>query len=69
MINITYLIPVDSISGGVEVAVKNVRDISNNKYQFNIEYIFKNKSEIYSLPQLVKSIKKIIFIKPDVLII
>jgi len=69
MINITYLIPVDSISGGVEVAVKNIRDISNNKYQFNIEYIFKNKSEIYNLPQLFKSIKKIVFIKPDVLII
>jgi glycosyltransferase involved in cell wall biosynthesis len=69
MINITYLIPVDSISGGVEVAVKNVRDISNNKYQLNIEYIFKNKSDVYSFSKLVKSIKKIVLIKPDVLII
>jgi len=69
MINITYLIPVDSISGGVEVAVKNVRDISNNKYQLNIEYIFKNKSEVNSFFKLVKSIRKIVLNKPDVLLI
>ena len=69
MINIVYLIPVDSMSGGVEVAVKSISGVANNKYLFNIEYIFKKKSEIYSLSKIFKSITRIIAIKPDVLIV
>ena len=39
MINITYLIPLDSIGGGVEVAAKGVRKISNDYFKFNVEYL------------------------------
>ena len=69
MINITYLIPLDSLGGGVEVAAKGVRNISNPNFNFNVEYICKDKSELFNLPVFYKALIKIYLTKPDVLIL
>jgi len=69
MINITYLIPVDSLGGGVEVAAKGVREISNDRFKFNVEYICKDKSELFNVFVLFKAVIKIYSIKPEVLIL
>jgi glycosyltransferase involved in cell wall biosynthesis len=69
MINITYLIPLDSIGGGVEVAAKGVRKISNDYFKFNVEYIYKDKKELFNFFILFKAIVKIYSIKPEVLIL
>ena len=69
MINITYLIPVDSLGGGVEVAAKGVRDISNDRFKFNVEYICKDKTELFNIYVLFKAVIKMYSIKPEVLIL
>ena len=69
MINITYLIPLDSLGGGVEVAAKGVKNISNLKSNFNVEYIFKNKTDLFKFSLILTAIKSIYLIKPDILIV
>ena len=63
------MIPLDSIGGGVEVAAKGVRKISNDYFKFNVEYIYKDKKELFNLFILFKAIVKIYSIKPEVLIL
>ena len=69
MVNIIYLIPIDSLGGGVEVAAKGVKDISNPYFDFDVEYICKNTSELFTIKALMRSVKNIYFAKPDVLIL
>ena len=69
MLNIIYLIPLDTVGGGVEVAAKKVKVIQNKSFNFNVEYICKDKSELFSLNALFKSIRSVYAIKPDILIL
>ena len=68
MKNIIYLIPIDAL-GGVEVAAKTIQNMSSNRFVFNIEYIFRKKSDIFSLLKIIKAIRQVILKKPDVLIV
>lgn len=67
--NITYLIPLDTIGGGVEVAAKEVKKLTNDNFVFNVEYICKNKDELFNMFVLFRSIKEVCAIKPDILIL
>jgi glycosyltransferase involved in cell wall biosynthesis len=69
MIKITYLIPIDALGGGVEVAAKNFKEFSNKKFSFKVKYIFKRKKELNNLWLLLKCSREIILNKPDVLLI
>ena len=69
MINITYLIPLDSLGGGVEVAAKGVKNISNPNFNFNVEYICQDKTELFSIMVFWKAFKKVFSNKPEVLIL
>ena len=67
--NITYLIPLDSLGGGVEVAAKGLKDLPDSNFNFNVEYIYKNKAELFDFLILLRSVKRIYLSKPDVLIL
>ncbi|WP_435189524.1 glycosyltransferase family 4 protein [Pseudothioglobus sp. nBUS_23] len=69
MKKIIYLIPLDSIGGGVEVAAKGVRNINNPLYSFNVEYIFKNKADLFDISMMLKAVQRVYSLKPDVLIL
>lgn len=64
-----YLIPLDTVGGGVEVAAKKVKVLNNKNFNFNVEYICKDKSELFKFRVILRSIKNIHSIKPDILIL
>ena len=65
MINIIYLIPFDTIGGGVEVAAKGINTITSSRFVISLEYIFSHKSEIFSFSIMTKTIRRLKKIKPD----
>jgi glycosyltransferase involved in cell wall biosynthesis len=69
MINIIYLIPLDSLGGGVEVAAKGVKSITHNRFNFDVKYICKEKSELFNPKVFIQTAKSIYKIKPDVIIL
>jgi len=69
MIKIIYLIPLDSVGGGVEVAAKGVRNISHQNFNFDVRYICKKKSELFSPIVFLKAAMNIYSAKPDVMIL
>tara|TARA_B110000211_G_C14058339_1_gene544393 strand:- start:652 stop:1659 length:1008 start_codon:yes stop_codon:yes gene_type:complete len=69
MINIIYLIPLDSLGGGVEVAAKGVKSITHHRFNFNVKYICKEKSELFNARVFIKTAKTIYAMKPEVLIL
>jgi len=68
MKNIVYLVPFDAV-GGVEVAAKELLDISSKNFTFNIEYVFNNKFEVFYPFKLLKSVRRVIKSRPNVLIL
>ena len=65
---IIYLVPYDAM-GGVEVAAKELLDVSSKNFTFNIKYIFNNRYEVFYPFKLFKSVKKVIKSQPNVLIL
>jgi glycosyltransferase involved in cell wall biosynthesis len=69
MKKIIYLIPIDSLGGGVEVAAKGVRNLDNSEYSFNVEYICKDKSELFNIGVMLKAVSRVNSLKPNILIL
>ena len=68
MKNVVYLIPFDGI-GGVEIAASTLQKYRNSFMNINVQYIFSHKKDLFNIVKLLQSIKRVIELKPDLLIV
>jgi glycosyltransferase involved in cell wall biosynthesis len=68
MKNVVYLIPFDGI-GGVEIAAATLQKYRNRFMNINVQYIFSHKKDLFNIVKLLQSVKRVVELKPDLLIV